>query len=55
MSSCKTIISSQFANHDPSPSSIQIDRKQNATHKFLDLAKFMFKPILIRGMFYVEW
>jgi len=55
MSSYKTIISFPFASHDASPCSIQIDRKQNETHKFLDLAQVMFKPIFRRGMMYVEW
>jgi len=54
MTSCKTIISSPFARHDSSPCSIRIDSKPNETHKFLDLAQVMCKPILRRGKIYVE-
>jgi len=50
MSSYKTIISSPFASHDSSQCSIQIDIKLNETHKFLDLAQVMLKPIFRRGI-----
>jgi len=34
---------------------IERDSKQNETHKLLDLAQVMFKPIFRRGKMYVEW
>ena len=54
MASCKTILTSSYASQDSSPCSIQIDSKPNETHKSLDLAQVMFKPIFKIAKLYVE-